>query len=163
MADYSFLRIGAEVEVTSTDRHLRGTLFPARIVQIGSRNTRFVVEYTTLKPKNDEVSRPLREEVELGFLRPSAPRERNYAFKLGDKVDAFFTGGWWEGEITKVLDDSRFDVYFRFAMHEFSFGPARLRLHREWDQGNWVPPLQEEVSSRRLCLFDSFVYLSVSN
>ena len=108
MAYDAFLEVGAEVEVTSTDHCLRGTLFPAKVVKRGSQSTRFVVEYTTLKAKNHD--KPLREEIEQGFLRPLPPRERNYAFKLGDKVDAFFTGGWWEGEITEVLDDSTFDT-----------------------------------------------------
>ncbi|XP_015874984.3 protein AGENET DOMAIN (AGD)-CONTAINING P1 [Ziziphus jujuba] len=144
MAYDTFLKIGAEVEVTSPDHTLRGTLFPAKIVGKGSVDTKFLVEYTTLEAQNDDGER-LREEVELVLLRPLPPRERNYAFSFGDNVDAFFGGGWWEGAITEILDGSKkFGVYFRFAKQQFEFGKSCLRLHREWVKGNWVPPLLEK-------------------
>lgn len=160
MADETFLKVGAEIEVTSPDHSLRGALFPAKIVRDGSVDTKFMVEYTTLEAPDDDGKR-LREEVESALLRPLPPRERNYAFSFGDNVDTFFAGGWWEGAITEIMDDSRrFVVYIRFAKQQFAFGKSSLRLHREWIKGNWVPPLEKKVSFA-VCFLDYFMVFCV--
>ncbi|KAF3976616.1 hypothetical protein ACB098_12G102300 [Castanea mollissima] len=141
----SYFTIGDEVEVTSIDHNLRGTLFPAKIIGRDWNADKFVVEYKHLEA-NDE---PLREEVDLVLLRPlpPPPSEPGYRFEFGDGVDAFFSGGWWEGVITEVDDEgSLFWVYFRFAKQQFQFLPSELRVHQEWDKGAWLPP--REVSMR---------------
>uniref|UniRef100_A0A2N9GD08 Agenet domain-containing protein n=1 Tax=Fagus sylvatica TaxID=28930 RepID=A0A2N9GD08_FAGSY len=133
----SCFSIGDEVEVTSADHSLRGTLFPAKIIGRDWNTDKFVVEYKHLEA-NDE---PLREEVELVLLRPLPPMpEHGYTFVFGDEVDAFFSGGWWEGVITEVDDEgSMFWVYFRFAKQQFQFLASELRIHQEWDKGTWFP------------------------
>lgn len=140
----SCFSIGDEVEVTSADHSLRGTLFPAKIIGRDWNTDKFVVEYKHLEA-NDE---PLREEVELVLLRPLPPMpEHGYTFVFGDEVDAFFSGGWWEGVITEVDDEgSMFWVYFRFAKQQFQFLASELRIHQEWDKGTWFP--SREVSLR---------------
>lgn len=149
-------RAGAEVEITSPIHRLRGTLFPGRIVAPSRRKPNsFLVEYRTLVAPSDACrpSRPYREEVPVGLLRPAPPAEAEAGpgpgpggrgFRLGDAVDAFLNGGWWEGAITKELKNARFMVYFRCVKREYRFDAAELRLHREWVNGNWAPPFEDE-------------------
>ncbi|XP_035547440.1 protein AGENET DOMAIN (AGD)-CONTAINING P1-like [Juglans regia] len=118
----SYLKIGAEVEATSVDPGLRGTLFPATIIAGPSESNKFVVEYKNLQ-ENDE---SLREEVDMALLRPFPPPEHDYSFDFGDEVGEGPT--YW--------------VYFRFAQQQFSFQAEELRHHREWVEGTPV-----EVSS----------------
>ncbi|KAI3418640.1 uncharacterized protein J3R85_013588 [Psidium guajava] len=144
---YPRFRAGAEVEITSPIHRLRGTLFPGRIVARSRRKPNaFLVEYKTLIAPSDagRPARPYREEVPVGLLRPNPPAETGRRFHLGDVVDAFLNGGWWEGAITKELKSSRYMVYFRCVKQQYRFEAAELRLHREWINGNWVPPLEAE-------------------
>lgn len=153
----SYFSIGDEVEVTSIDHNLRGTLFPAKIIGKDWNADKFVVEYKHLEA-NDE---PLREEVDLVLLRPlpPPPSEPGYRFEFGDEVDAFFSGGWWEGVITEVDDEgSLFWVYFRFAKQQFQFLPSELRVHQEWDKGAWLPP---RVTVSSLFVFMLMGFLSL--
>ncbi|XP_008381758.1 protein AGENET DOMAIN (AGD)-CONTAINING P1-like [Malus domestica] len=152
MADAHF-EVGDEVEVTSPIHNMRGTTFPAKIVAKSRTKSKFKVEYNRAKARIDRKigaghkggDAALREEVDAVLLRPPPPRESDYRFKLGDVVDAFFCGGWWEGVVvTDVLvDNNTFGVYFRFAKEKFEFEPEELRLHREWVKGSWIPPLQQ--------------------
>ncbi|KAI6706326.1 hypothetical protein NL676_009288 [Syzygium grande] len=151
-------RPGAEVEITSPIHRLRGTLFPGRVVAPSSRNPHaFLVEYKTLVAQGGSggggdaggrrpPSRPYREEVSVGLLRPSPPPAETgrRCLRLGDVVDAFLNGGWWEGVVTKELKSARYMVYFRCVKQEYRFDAAELRLHREWVNGNWVPPFEAE-------------------
>ncbi|XP_008234600.1 PREDICTED: uncharacterized protein LOC103333529 [Prunus mume] len=149
----SNFKIGDEVEVTSPIHNMRGTLFPAKIIGKSRDKTKLKVEYNKVKAKIDgNLSRRKRhqqrneveEEVDVALIRPLPPQESKYCcFKLGDVVDAFFCGGWWEGVITDVMKDSTFGVYFRFAKEKFEFESEELRLHREWVKGSWLPPLQQ--------------------
>ncbi|KAG2699153.1 hypothetical protein I3760_07G179400 [Carya illinoinensis] len=137
----SYLKIGAEVEATSVDHDLRGTLFPATIIAGPSESNKFVVEYKNLQD-NDE---SLREEVDMALLRPFPPPEHDYSFDFGDEVDAFFSGGWWEGVITEVGEGPTYWVYFRFAQQQFSFQAEKLRHRREWVEGTWLPPREWSI------------------
>lgn len=136
------------MEITSPIHRLRGTLFPGRVVAPSPRNPySFLVEYKTLISPSDagRPSRPYREEVTVGLLRPNPPAEAGRtSFRLGDVVDAFLNGGWWEGAITKEVKNARYMVYFRCVKREYRFDAADLRLHREWVNGNWVPPFEDE-------------------
>ncbi|XP_050154452.1 protein AGENET DOMAIN (AGD)-CONTAINING P1-like isoform X3 [Malus sylvestris] len=152
MADATHFEVGDEVEVTSPIHNMRGTTFPAKIVAKFRTKSKFKVEYNRVKARIDRKisgghkggKAALREEVDAALLRPPPPRESDYRFKLGDVVDAFFCGGWWEGVVVSdVLVDNTLGVYFRFAKEKFEFEPEELRLHREWVKGSWVPPLQQ--------------------
>lgn len=152
MADDPHFEVGDEVEVTSPIHNMRGTTFQAKIVAKSRTKSKFKVEYNRVKARIDRKisgghkggKAALREEVDAALLRPPPPRESDYRFKLGDVVDAFFCGGWWEGVVVSdVLVDNTLGVYFRFAKEKFEFEPEELRLHREWEKGSWVPPLQQ--------------------
>lgn len=136
LAHHSCFEIGAEVEVTSADHSLRGTLFPAKIIARLCKTNKVVVEYKSLEATDV----PLRESVDIVLLRPLPPPEKDHSFDFGDEVDAFFSGGWWEGVITQVAQGPAYWVYFRFAKQEFHFQPSELRRHREWVNGTWLPP-----------------------
>ncbi|XP_062164313.1 protein AGENET DOMAIN (AGD)-CONTAINING P1-like [Alnus glutinosa] len=140
LAHHSCFNIGDEVEVTSADHSLRGTLFPAKIIARLCKTNKFVVEYKSLEATDV----PLRESVDTVLLRPLPPPENDHTFHFGDEVDAFFSGGWWEGIITQVDEGPAYWVYFRFAKQEFHFQPSEMRPHREWINGTWLPP--REVS-----------------
>ncbi|PON88646.1 Agenet domain containing protein [Trema orientale] len=137
-----YFKVGAAVEVRST----RGGAFkPATLIAKSSSGTSFLVEYKTLlKPKTK--GKPLMEELDVSLLRPSPPQESDdYAFELGQEVDAYHNGRWWEGVITQISEgSSKISVYLH-VKHELQLEPSRLRPHREWVDGEWVPPpLQEK-------------------
>ncbi|MBA0756139.1 hypothetical protein Gogos_022030, partial [Gossypium gossypioides] len=55
----------------------------------------------------------------------------------------FHNDGCWEGAITKELENGNFHVYFKKSKEQLEFREDKLRLHREWLNGSWVPPLKE--------------------
>lgn len=110
--------------------------------------TKYLVEYSHLF-ETEAGKKPFKEVVDLDLLRPSAPREKEREFKLGEEVDAFYNDGWWEGVITEV-DDGKFAVYFRNSKEQIKFGAEDLRLHREWIKGEWKPPLEDETETEKL-------------
>lgn len=139
-------RKGAEVEVSSEEEGLRGSWYTATVLRpVTKKSKKIYLEYHTLMSEEDE-SKPLRESVDAILVRPYPPREVVRSFKLMEEVDAFYSDGWWEGVVTKVLDQSRYSVFFRTSREQIDFNQGDLRLHREWVRGNWVPPLQESQS-----------------
>ncbi|GMH10414.1 hypothetical protein Nepgr_012255 [Nepenthes gracilis] len=145
MSDSHFKK-GAKVEISSVDDGFRGAWFHGTVIKPPSKRARKVtVEYETLVADEKE-SAPLRETIDLVQIRPTAPRERNRVFNLSEEVDAFYNDGWWEGVVTEALEGSRYSVYFRATGEQIEFAASDLRLHREWDNGKWIPPLEEEAS-----------------
>ncbi|KAI4341962.1 hypothetical protein MLD38_026629 [Melastoma candidum] len=147
----SFLfKKGSEVEVTSPDPDLRGTLFPAKVVAQSSKKRRSCqVEYSHLVIPNtgdDRATKRLREYLPLALLRPSLPPEDapSGRFERDDTVDAFVVGAWWEGTVKEVSKTGASClVYFKTAGWKFWFAAKDLRLHREWIRGRWVPPFKQ--------------------
>lgn len=142
--DASFFNVGSDVEVT------RGhALIPAKIIARGSSGTSFVVEYKTVRSKTSDEKKkgkPMREELDVSLLRPSPPKESDSDFELEQEVDAYYNGRWWEGVITRVLDEEGFSKYSVYVGNrEMEFESSRLRPHGEWVRGNWVPPLPQKV------------------
>lgn len=147
MANFQFKR-GTKVEISIEEEGFRGAWFPGTVIKPPTKNSNKVfVEYETLLAKENE-SAPLREEIDLVQIRPTAPRERRRVFKLDEEVDVFYNDAWWEGVITQVLEvleDFKYSVYFRPTREQDDFKGSDLRLHREWVNGNWVPLLEEET------------------
>uniref|UniRef100_A0A1J3GX38 Agenet domain-containing protein n=1 Tax=Noccaea caerulescens TaxID=107243 RepID=A0A1J3GX38_NOCCA len=145
----SYLKPGAAVEISSDESGFRGSWFPGRVVTAPSSDKDFVkcqVEYTTLF-FDKELKKPLKEVVHTAQLRPPAPSlsesEKKRDFAVGEKVDAYYNDGWWEGEVMKVLGDGKFSVYFRTSREQIEFHRDQLRYQREWVNGAWKPPLEE--------------------
>ncbi|OMO86251.1 hypothetical protein CCACVL1_09691 [Corchorus capsularis] len=150
------LQPGSEVEISSNDPGFRGSWFTGTIIKRAPQSARknsnsnsnsaankFVVQYTHLF-EDEAGTMPLQETINAADLRPLAPRERARKFKFGEEVDAYHDDGWWEGVITKELENGKFDVYFKGSKEQLEFGEDQLRLHREWANGSWDPPLEEE-------------------
>lgn len=154
------LKPGSAVEVSSDDDGFRGSWFVGTVVRrcaAKKNQNKFLVEYKTIMA-DEKGSKPLREMLDVQQLRPPAPRESDRKFKFGEEVDAYHNDGWWEGSITEELPNGRFAVYFRASKEQIEFGKEDLRLHREWNNGKWEPPLEEQVKQVSACvpIFFSF-------
>ncbi|KAF6168795.1 hypothetical protein GIB67_012193 [Kingdonia uniflora] len=131
----------SEVEVSS-EKGLKGSWYTATVLRGVSKKKKIFLEYKNLL--TDRSCKPLREFVDVINVRPVPPRDvGRVRYEISDEVDAFHDDGWWEGIVTEVLGSSRYSLYFRRSKEEIEFGAANLRLHREWVDGNWVPPLEE--------------------
>ncbi|OMO78839.1 hypothetical protein CCACVL1_14069 [Corchorus capsularis] len=144
------LQPGSQVEISSNDKGFRGSWYTGTVIRRAAQSSRknpsaannYLVEYHELL--NKAATKPLRETLNAGDLRPLAPRETSRKFKFGEWVDAYNDDGWWEGYITEELDNGNFHVYFKGSKEQLEFREDQLRLHREWVDGSWVPPLEED-------------------
>ncbi|OMP06315.1 hypothetical protein COLO4_08200 [Corchorus olitorius] len=142
------LQPGSQVEISSNDKGFRGSWYTGTVIRRAAQSSRnnpsaannYLIEYHELLTK---AGKPLRETIHAANLRPLAPRETSRKFKFAEEVDAFNHDGWWEGTITKELDNGNFHVYFMGSKEQLEFSEDQLRLHREWVNGSWVPPLEE--------------------
>ncbi|XP_038999207.1 protein AGENET DOMAIN (AGD)-CONTAINING P1-like isoform X2 [Hibiscus syriacus] len=144
--DPPHLQPGSQIEISSNDPGFLGSWYTGVLIKRAPSkkpNNKFVVEYTHLF-EDEAGTKPLRETADAVDLRPPAPREKVRKFKFSEEVDAFHNDGWWEGVITKELENGRFHVYFKRSKEQLEFGEDQLRLHREWIKGAWTPPLEED-------------------
>ncbi|XP_010553711.1 PREDICTED: DUF724 domain-containing protein 3-like isoform X2 [Tarenaya hassleriana] len=141
----SFLKPGSAVEISSDEHGFRGSWYPGTVVRRSSDKSpaKYQVEYATLFLDN-EGKKQLREIVELRQLRPPPPPEKGRDFAVGEEVDAYYNDGWWEGVVTEALGDEEFNVFFRSSKDQIRFRKNDLRLHREWVDGAWRPPVEAE-------------------
>ncbi|XP_010464225.1 PREDICTED: DUF724 domain-containing protein 6-like [Camelina sativa] len=143
MTSDGFWRGGDRVEV---ERIVSGATayFPATVVSAPSvRKNHVLVEHEALTVGG---SVRMKEYVTPTRLRPSPPRELNRRFKAKDEVDVFrdTEGCWVRGNVTTVLGDSRYIVEFKGGNRpEIEVDQLDMRLHREWQDGSWVPSLQQ--------------------
>ncbi|KAK8480664.1 hypothetical protein V6N11_029323 [Hibiscus sabdariffa] len=148
--DPPHLQPGSQIEISSNDPGFRGSWYTGVIIKRAPSKkpaNKFVVEYTHLF-EDDAGTKPLRETIDAVDLRPPAPREKLRKFKFSEEVDAFYNDGWWEGVITKELENGRFHVYFKRSKEQLEFGDDQLRLHREWIKEAWTPPLEEDKQAK---------------
>lgn len=145
----SYLKPGSAVEISSDEIGFRGSWYLGKVITAPSSDKDSVkcqVEYTTLF-FDKEGTKPLKEVVDMNQLRPPAPpmseREKKREIAIGEEVDAFYNDGWWEGDVTEVLGDGKFSVFFRSSKEQIRFKKDQLRFHREWVDGAWKPPLEE--------------------
>lgn len=144
---------GADVEVCFEDEGFRGSWFSATVLRHASKRTnkkpRILVQFHTLNAADangNATAKPLRETVDLVLARPIPPRESERHFHVGEDVDAFHSDGWWEGVVMSVNQaDRTYSVFFRSSREQLLFQESQLRLHREWVDGKWVPPLEDET------------------
>ncbi|KAJ8529636.1 hypothetical protein K7X08_036471 [Anisodus acutangulus] len=150
---------GAEIEISSDEEGFRGAWYEGTVIrpipkkqrrnnnnnddESSNNKLRVLVEYKTLmadkKGKN-----PLKETMSLVQLRPRPPPERRRRFKVSEEVDANYNDGWWEGVVMEVLDGGRYSVFFRGTRDQLEFDESQIRIHREWANGVWTPPFDEE-------------------
>ncbi|KAL2941689.1 DUF724 domain-containing protein 6, partial [Bienertia sinuspersici] len=148
MSNFQFKK-GLKVEISIEDDGFRGAWFPGTVVKEPTKKeSKVMVEYDTLLAENGKS--PLIEKVELVQIRPTPPRESKRVYKLNEDVDVFYNDGWWEGVVTHVLENGLYSVYFRPTRDQFDFKDSDLRLHREWVDQKWVPPLEEELTEKKI-------------
>ncbi|KAM7280322.1 hypothetical protein ACFE04_007456 [Oxalis oulophora] len=141
-----YFKSGSLVEISSDDPGFRGSWYTGKVIRRISLRTpsKFSVAYTHIFA-DEAGTKPLVEVFDSTYqIRPPPPpSEREKAgFKFGDEVDAFHNDGWWEGTITKeIANDDKFQVFFRGTREKIVFGRDQLRVHREWINGVWNPPL----------------------
>lgn len=128
--------VGAKVEVKSDEEGYQGSWYPATIVRpLG--NGKYLLRYQTLE--TDDESDLLTEEADALFIRPSPPViQQADQFRPLDEVDAWYNGGWWAGQVCKVLKGSNYTVYFRTANEILEFQHSDLRPHQNWLDGEWI-------------------------
>ncbi|MBA0853904.1 hypothetical protein Goshw_023717, partial [Gossypium schwendimanii] len=90
--------------------------------------TKYIAQYTHLF-EDEAGEKALRETFHAFDIGPPAPRETTRKFKFGEEVDAFHNDGWWDGEITKELENGNFHVYFKRSKEQLEFREDKLRLH----------------------------------
>jgi hypothetical protein len=122
---------GNKVEV-SIDRGsgISCSWFPANIIRWFSSDILLVYDDMDVKPTV----------VGLHLLRPvPTPMSDDWEVNIGDKVEAFQNHRWWEGCVSADLGNGRFRVCFN--SEEMVFSKELLRVHRQWINHNWVPPI----------------------
>lgn len=132
---------GTVVEVSSDDEDFHGCWFTAKVIKrIGQ--DKYLVEYRDLR--EEDGIEPLKEEADFIHVRPPPPREEYVDFAVGDKVDAFYNDGWWVGVVNDGMKDGTVGVFFKRTKEKMRFGRQGLRLHKDWVNGTWLPPLKGE-------------------
>ncbi|MCD7446839.1 hypothetical protein HAX54_017901 [Datura stramonium] len=128
IASHTNFFVGAKVEVKSDEKGYQGSWYPATIVRL-LRNGKYLLQYQTLE--NDDETDLLTEEADALFIRPSPPViQQTYQFRPLDEVDTWYNGGWWAGQLSKVLKGSNYMVYFRTANEILEFQHSDLRPHQ---------------------------------
>lgn len=146
---------GDKVEVNRDDDNDVSLWFPAIVIRSlpVKHRGQIYVEYETLNSSgsaDDETqTKRLREYVSAAKVRPSLPIELHRYFKVGDNVDAFRRNAWRQGTIDDILENSKYSVSFVGGVHEKAdFELWNLRLHRDWDDGSWIPPLDLQLQGK---------------
>ncbi|KAI3506000.1 hypothetical protein L1887_28353 [Cichorium endivia] len=128
--------IGTPVEVRSFEEGYQGSWYAAMVV--GSVDEgKILVQYETLTT-DDEVQ-PLVEMADASNVRPVPPKiHRIDCYKMLEEVDAWYNDGWWVGLVSKVVNGSKYFVYFWITNEEFEFQHSELRPHQEFINEKWV-------------------------
>lgn len=143
------ISVGSYVEICSNEDGFLGSYYGAKVIsRVGKE--KFRIEYTTLLA-NDQKG-PLKEVVRASDLRPVPPLIRVSSFNVLDKVDAYDLDGWWVGRVTGRRDVSKYIVHFECSGDEYVYPVSALRVHQEYENGQWVPSQQK---TRTLQAFDN--------
>ena len=142
------------VEVSSGEEGYQNSWYIAKVIDyIGV--DKFLVEYRDLV--TDDGNHLFRDKVDARQIRPQPPLVLAAShFKPLQKVDAWYNDGWWEGEISKVLDALQYIVYIRSTNEELLFKHSNLRPHQDWINGEWS--IASKVKSPFVILFCQYYY-----
>ncbi|KAF5182143.1 Light-dependent short hypocotyls protein [Thalictrum thalictroides] len=134
------------VEVSIRDKQCPGAWFPATVLkEIDSRL--FLVGYQSLRLGDAEGCS--KEIVDSLHIRPSPPDSlQRKEFNVLEKVDVYYDGGWWSGQITDVLASNRYLVRFKHQKIRKEFDLFELRRHMEWVNGKWVQDSSQTMEQR---------------
>ena len=129
-----YLDDGSWIEVIGAEKDFLGSFFPGEIVERYWK-THYVVQYDFLFEEEDS-NEPLKEILPGCQLRPSPPVGEFDDYEIGDEVDAWHEGGYWSGEITKVMGNGRnkrFEVLFPLTGDRKRYPYYHLRPHLEYN------------------------------
>ncbi|XP_027060998.1 DUF724 domain-containing protein 7-like [Coffea eugenioides] len=130
------IRVGDSVEICCNEDGFLGSYYEAKIIAKRGKN-KFLVEYKTLL-KEDNEKELLKEVVEASTVRPLPPQINVSEFHVLEKVDAFDNDGWWVGRISGRAG-YKYYVYFESSGDEFLYPFGSLRIHQEYENGQWIP------------------------
>ncbi|KAF4379297.1 hypothetical protein F8388_013515 [Cannabis sativa] len=143
-------KLGDRVEVHQPGHASSGPYFPATVirspVKMKANVTILYVEYGSPHP----VENPLREIVNADNVRPLL-RAEEVVFEAGDDVEFFFRNRWFRGVVVSMNEERlRYTVRLHDSTRSITIVclHRNLRLHREWDNGAWNPPLPQERTKR---------------
>ncbi|GMH27119.1 hypothetical protein Nepgr_028962 [Nepenthes gracilis] len=124
------------VEICSRKRGILDSYYPATVLAAVGKN-RYIVEYQTRY--SDDKTRLLTAVVDGSEIRPSPPSIPVSNFAESDLVDAYLNGAWWTGRIARKVDPN---YYVRLDCDgtEAHCAFYRVRLHLEWEGGEWLRP-----------------------
>ncbi|XP_075507255.1 DUF724 domain-containing protein 6-like isoform X7 [Primulina tabacum] len=126
--------VGRKVEVSFDVEDFLGAWFPSTIDTVLTNGT-YLVEYHSSNISNEDQF--LKATVDYLHVRPCPPFLKDKSYVLLEKVDCFFNFGWWNGVITKVLEDCRYVVFFKQKNEEKEFHQSELRPHMDWKESKW--------------------------
>ncbi|KAA8531187.1 hypothetical protein F0562_005899 [Nyssa sinensis] len=136
---------GDKVEVTRDDDRSNGFWLPATVLRSSpaKHKDKIYVAFETVTSDNNKTKR-LREYVNVANVRPTPPLELHRYFKVGDHIDAYHKNGWRKGTVVDILENSRYLVAINGGSEENEVEQRSLRAHRDWNDGSWVPPLEQQ-------------------
>lgn len=151
------------VEVSSDEEGFRGAWYLATILEFPPKSTskkrkKALVQYKTLLAEDG--SSPLTEHVDPAFVRPLPPQEKEedgQVFEVNDVVDARYRDGWWTGVVRRVLEKSKYRVYFDNPPDVIEFESKDLRVHWDWIDGKWVRPEKQVCGNTAILVFFFFL------
>lgn len=148
---------GDRVEVSRGDSNSTCSWFPASIIRPfpSKHKGQIYVEYETHSSADEDetdTKRRRRDYVCATNVRPLPPVELHRYFKVGENVDAFHDKAWRRGTIVDILEESRYAVSFEGVVEPLEFDQWNLRLHRDWDDGSWVPSFHHQIQPKQLKL-----------
>nr|GME06246.1 duf724 domain-containing protein 3 [Ipomoea batatas] len=141
---------GDRVEVLKRDNF--PIWFPAAVLRHSVRKKQragqIYVAFETLCSVDDPMKRR-KEYVHLSAVRPAPPAAQPCYFRVGESADVFYENrGWRRGTVDEILENSMYMVGLgdedgEKAVESVKLEQWQLRVHRDWKDGCWVPPLEE--------------------
>ncbi|XP_058742934.1 uncharacterized protein LOC131615792 [Vicia villosa] len=138
----NIFRPGVLVEISNYVKGFQGSWFTGKIIRC-LHGDEFYVKYDKIMEKEDK-TKGLREKAKLSQLRPIPPKDIVHDFRIGDDVDAYHNGGWWEGWISGSSGDGKWVVDFYDWKERQSYPERKLRLHHNWVNGRWIRPIPQQ-------------------
>ncbi|XP_058742955.1 uncharacterized protein LOC131615809 [Vicia villosa] len=138
----NIFRPGVLVEISNYVKGFQGSWFTGKIIRC-LHGDEFYVKYDKIMEKEDK-TKGLREKAKLSQLRPIPPKDIVHDFRIGDDVDAYYNGGWWEGWISGSSGDGIWVVDFYDWKERQSYPERKLRLHHNWVNGRWIRPIPQQ-------------------
>ncbi|BAU00437.1 hypothetical protein VIGAN_10203200 [Vigna angularis var. angularis] len=156
--DRSSIKEGLLIEVFKDDEGFKAAWFPANILSL--KDGKAYVCYNSLVAA--EGAGPLKEWVSLECDGDKPPRIRtarpvtalqyegtrkrrraamgDYAWSVGDRVDAWLRESWWEGVVTEKnkKDETTYTVHFPAFRETLVVRAWHLRPSLVWKDGKWI-------------------------